>query len=204
MSRWQSATYHARSRSPQKGTRYLTMNETLMPLLSGWDNFYVIVGSSGAALIGLQFVVIALIKDTRARSTSGTVSAFGTPTVVHLGGALVVSAIMSAPWGSLAGPSMALGICGLVGVLYSIRTTRAATRQTGYTPVLEDWLWHMILPGLAYLALAIAGVLLRADTHRALFAIAGAALGLLLVAIHNAWDTVTYIVLNAERDTRQE
>ena len=32
-----------------------------MTALDGWENFYVIVGSSAGALIGLQFVVLALI-----------------------------------------------------------------------------------------------------------------------------------------------
>lgn len=31
--------------------------------LAAWESFYVIVGSSGGALIGLQFVVITLIAD---------------------------------------------------------------------------------------------------------------------------------------------
>ena len=34
-----------------------------MTPLAGWENFYVIVGSSAGALIGLQFVVITLIAD---------------------------------------------------------------------------------------------------------------------------------------------
>ena len=34
-----------------------------MAELAGWANFYVIVGSSAGALIGLQFVVMTLILD---------------------------------------------------------------------------------------------------------------------------------------------
>ena len=34
-----------------------------MTALNGWENFYVIVGSSAGALIGLQFVVITLISE---------------------------------------------------------------------------------------------------------------------------------------------
>jgi hypothetical protein len=34
-----------------------------MTALDGWENFYVIVGSSAGALIGLQFVVITLIAE---------------------------------------------------------------------------------------------------------------------------------------------
>jgi hypothetical protein len=168
--------------------------------LAGWENFYVIVGSSGAALIGLQFVVIALVNDTRGRSqrTEGsprTISAFGTPTVVHLAGALVISAVMSAPWGSLVPLAVALTICGLIGLSYGVIVHRHARAQTEYRPVAEDWLWHIILPDVAYAAVAIAAVMLRSTTHASGFVIGGAALALLLIAIHNAWDTVTYLVV---------
>ncbi len=169
-----------------------------LPALSAWDSFYVIVGSSGAALIGLQFVVIALVKDLRTRTSGGTISAFGTPTVVHLGGALVISAIMSAPWPTLFAASVALVISGVVGLGYGARVMSHARRQTGYKPVFEDWLWHLILPICAYAAVGIGGFLLQVWTRTALFAIAAGALGLLLIAIHNAWDTVTYIVIGAD------
>jgi hypothetical protein len=167
--------------------------------LSGWESFYVIVGSSGAALIGLQFVVIALIADTRTLSTAGSIRAFGTPTVVHLGGALLISAIMSAPWPSLFATAIALAICGFSGIGYGVTVIYHARRQTGYKPVWEDWLWHVVLPCCVYIALALAAIFLYASTQVALFIIAGAALGLLLISIHNAWDTVTYIVVAAPR-----
>src|ERR1035441_4546146 len=35
----------------------------ILTALAGWENCYVIVGSSAGALIGLQFVVIMLIAD---------------------------------------------------------------------------------------------------------------------------------------------
>ena len=34
-----------------------------MPEIAGWDSFYVIIGSSAAALTGLMFVVIALTGE---------------------------------------------------------------------------------------------------------------------------------------------
>ncbi|SRR6266851_5054040 len=45
------------------------MQEAARLPLAAWESFYVIVGSSGAALTGLQFVVIALIAESRRRST---------------------------------------------------------------------------------------------------------------------------------------
>jgi len=163
-----------------------------------WESFYVIVGSSGGALIGLQFVVITLIADRRYLASPGTLSAFGTPTVVHLAGALIVSAIMSAPWPSHVSLSVALTLCGLGGLAYGGVVIRRARRQTGYKPVWEDWLWYAALPCAVYAALALSPAFVHADNDGASFVIAGAALGLLLIGIHNAWDSVTHIVVSSK------
>jgi len=171
------------------------MNDLANAWLAGWDNFFVIVGSSGAALIGLQFVVITLMSEMRGRSTPASVGAFGTPTVVHLAAALLISAIMSAPWPSVFGLSVALALCGVPGLAYSATVLYRARRQTVYKPVWEDWIWHVILPCCAYGALTAAALLLRTGTKLGGFVIAGVALALLFIGIHNAWDTVTYLVV---------
>ena len=168
--------------------------------LSAWQNFYVIVGSAGAALIGIQFVVIAFISNLNKSPTAESISAFATPTVLHLGGALLVSAIMCAPWPSLFSASVALTVCAFAGFGYGATVMFRARRQTVYKPVLEDWIWHVILPCGIYAAIGLASVFLRAVTQRALFVIRAAALGLLLIGIHNAWDTVTYMAISSSRD----
>jgi hypothetical protein len=170
--------------------------------LSSWESFYVIVGSSGGALIGLQFVVMTLIADRRHLATSDALSAFGTPTVVHLAAALLVSAIMSAPWPSLVPLSVILAICGLSGLAYGAIVLRRARRQKDYEPVWEDWLWHTVLPFLSYASLSVSAVLLSTHPQCALFVIGAAALSVLLIGIHNAWDTVTHIIVSGPgRDT---
>jgi hypothetical protein len=171
------------------------MNESASAV-SAWESFYVIVGSSGGALIGLQFVVITLIAERHGGAVAGPLSAFGTPTVVHFAGALLISAIMSAPWPSLVPLSVALGICGLGGLVYGAIVIRRARRQTDYKPVAEDWLWHTILPCLSYAALTAAATLLRTHEQLALFMVAAAALALLIIGIHNAWDSITHIVVS--------
>ena len=163
--------------------------------MSAWQSFYVIVGSAGAALVAIQFVVITLIAAMRLRPTPDSISAFGTPTLVHLAGALLVSAIMSAPWRSLFPTSVALAMCGLGGLAYGAIVIHRAHRQTFYKPVWEDWLWYGILPCSVCAALALAAVFLRTTTQLAEFVIATAALGLLFIGIHNAWDSLTHIVI---------
>ena len=169
-----------------------------------WETFYVIIGSSAGALTGLMFVVIALIADVR--SSARQIDAFGTPTVVHFSAVLLLSGILSAPWPAMSGARLALGAFGSAGVVYMFVVLSRARRQTGYKPVLEDWLFHTALPLVAYAAVVAAAVGLPWRPTFLLFVIGGAAVLLLFIGIHNAWDTVTYIVvLNWEkRDSDKE
>jgi hypothetical protein len=174
--------------------------------LSTWESFYVIVGSSGGALIGLQFVVITLLESRRRLADSDSVGAFGTPTVVHFASALIVATVMSAPWPSLFAPSVASTICGLGGLGYCGIVIRRARRQTTYKPVFEDWLWYSILPCIVYAALALSVFFLYRNTQAELFVVGAAALALLVMGIHNSWDSITHIVVSTHRsdDTNRE
>jgi hypothetical protein len=177
----------------------------VIPQLADWETFYVIVGSSAAALTGLMFVVIALIKESDLPRSSGTVAAFGTPTVVHFCTALVVAAILTAPWRALTNVAGAAGIAGAAGLIYTLMVLQRARKQTHYEPVLEDWLFHTVFPMAAYAAILIAAAVLRKDPEHSLFAIGAAVLVLVLIGIHNAWDTVTYVtVARPERKEAQK
>ena len=171
------------------------MEEAARAPLVAWESFYVIVGSSGAALTGLQFVVMALVADSQKPATSREIDAFGTPTIVHFCAVLLISAILSAPWQGLSSVRLVLSTCALVGVIYGIIIVRRAGSQMGYKPVWEDWLWHAILPLTAYTLLLVSSLLIRSYPQRTLFGIATVTLLLLFVGIHNAWDTVTYVAV---------
>src|SRR4051812_2403289 len=159
-----------------------------MSPLNGWENFYVIVGSSAGALIGLQFVVLTLIAGrpiTRGEAQAG--DAFSTPSVVHFGVVLLVSAIISAPWDGIDTVALLWGLVGFSGIVYSVVVARRMRVQTIYRPVFEDWLFHVLLPFAAYAILAGAAFAARSQTHTALFTVGAAALLLLFIGIHNAW-----------------
>lgn len=171
---------------------------------AAWETFYVIVGSSGAALTGLQFVVIALVAESRARSSTREIDAFGTPTIVHFCAVLLMSAILSAPWRDVGHAALVLGVCGASGVVYALLVVRRARRVTGYRPVLEDWLWHALFPLIVYAALLAAAVLLPRDPVAILFLVGATALFLLFIGIHNAWDAVTYVAVEHMGQPRNE
>jgi hypothetical protein len=175
------------------------VTDTIPAPIAGWESYYVIVGSSAAALTGLQFVVIALINDLHTRASGDTLGAFGTPTVVHFCVALLTASILSAPWATLGSPAIALGVTGLAGLLYAAIVIRRARRQKDYKPVAEDWIFHTILPVIAYASIAGGGMALVTHTGGALFAIAAATLLLVFIGIHNAWDTVTWITTRKDQ-----
>ena len=176
--------------------------------MPSWQSFYVMLGSSAAALIGLQFVVIALVSNMRRLATAATIHAFGTPTVAHLGGALIISAVMSAPWPSPVPVAVTLVICGVVGLGYAVIVINRVRRQTGYEMDGQDWLWYGIVPCSLYVALAVSGLTLPTTSRAGPFVVAGVALGLLLLGIRNSWDSITYvtyvIAVGAEEGSRTE
>ena len=176
----------------------------LLPFAT-WQTFYVLVGTAAATLTGLLFVVITLMVGQRVRVTAaGTaIAAFNTPNVVHFSLALLVAGLLSAPWQALWQASLLLGLAGLGGALYVLIVLRRTRRQTDYRPVLEDWLWHTILPLASYTALLGTAIVLPSDPAPALFVIAAGTLLLLFIGIHNAWDNVIYIVLElSQRENR--
>jgi len=76
-------------------------------------------------------------------------------------------------------------------------------RQTVYKPVGDDWLWHVGMPLLAYLFLFVGATGLWWRRAPALVVIAAAALFLLYIGIHNAWDAAIYVSV-ARNKRRQE
>src|SRR5229473_1832449 len=152
------------------------MEPSAHPILSQWESFYVIVGSSAGGLTGLMFVVVALVKESSLPRNPDSIDAFGTPNVIHFVAVLLLAAVLSAPWQQLKDPDHVVGATALAGIVYLLIVLRRILRQSGYKPVLEDWIWHQILPMIGY------------------------ALLLLFVGIHNAWDTVAYVVTEKDRN----
>jgi hypothetical protein len=66
------------------------------------------------------------------------------------------------------------------------------------------WLYHALLPFAAYAALGASACVAHSHARPALFLVAAAALLLLFIGIHNAWDTVTYHVFVRKRDQNPE
>src|SRR5258708_10056538 len=98
------------------------MQEAGVSFLSTWQNFYVLIGSAAATLTGLMFVVATLIAGVRVRVSepAEAFATFNTPNVVHFCLALLIAAILTAPWQALWNAGLLLGPFRLAGLLYVV------------------------------------------------------------------------------------
>lgn len=168
------------------------------PLTSPWETFYVIIGSSAAALTGLMFVVIALTGEARRgglRPSVGSIRAFATPIVVHFGGVLLLAALMTTPVHTVLTLSLSLAGCGVGGLGFVRWVVIQTRRQQDYVPIAEDWEWHVTMPAVVYAAVLLGAAGLWWRPTIALTLVAAAALFLLYIGIRNAWDSAIYIAV---------
>jgi len=172
-----------------------------MAELAEWGSFYVIVGSASGALIGLQFVVMTLLAERPPVDAAAAGAAFGSPTIVHFGAALLLSALLNVPWHTIAAPAALWGLMGVAGLAYAVIVARRMRRQAAYRPELEDWVFYIGLPSAAYAILALSPFAANSRPREALFLVGAAALMLLFIGIRNAWDSVTYHVLVSQGST---
>ena len=163
-------------------------------LLNEWTGFYTMIGSSAAALTGLIFVVITLIGDGKGGQSEDGISTFSSPTVVHFCGALLTAAVMLMPFRSFTPVAIIFGPGGICGLVFVARIALRTWNLSGtYRPDMEDWVWHTILPFVAYAAFVTGAIALHAVAAEALFAPALASALLIFIGIHNAWDVVTFL-----------
>jgi hypothetical protein len=169
------------------------------PALGAWSNFFVMTGSSAAALTGLMFVVTSLIRE-RPRASRELVGMFSTPTVMHFACVLLASAVLLAPWHVLWHATVAVGIIGLFGLGYVVRAVVHALRMSGdYSPDLEDWIWFTVMPFGGYAAVLAGALILYRDAW-GFFVVAAGSMLLMFIGIRNSWDIITYTSIFSRDD----
>ncbi len=174
--------------------------------LAEWANFYVIIGTSAGALTGLTFVVITISGDpVRAESAAMRLTglrAFITPTAVHFGSALWVSALLCIPRHTALSAAICIGATSVAGLVYSVRVLALmAAIRADYRPFVADWVWNIVLPALGYLSLLGAALLITSYPPQSLDIVAVATLLLLTIGIHNAWDVVVWFTTERHAHT---
>jgi hypothetical protein len=167
-----------------------------------WENFYLIVGPSAAALIGLLFVVVTLTSgQDRSKALWGQ-SLFMTPIVFHYGVVLVLSAMAGAPDLHRPAISAMVGITALFGFVYCVRNVLAMRRRNAEQPPhWSDIYCYGYGPALFYVLLATSAPALWRGLWFAEHLLAATLMGLLLLSIRNSWDLITWLAPRAGDET---
>jgi hypothetical protein len=172
--------------------------------LAGWDNFFVIAGSSAAALTGLTFIVITLSAQGGRVNPNG-LKIFITPTIVHFTVVLAFSALLSMPHHTALSVCVSLAGAGILGLIY-VGTIASGIRRMSstYVPVHEDWIWNVILPAIGYGTWLAAAVLIWYCARASLYALGAVLVLLMLIGIHNAWDIAVWNSIRPATDGAKE
>jgi len=161
-------------------------------VLKEWHDFYLVVGTAAATLIGAMFVVVSIGSSRMSEQQELGRRVYVTPTVMHLAVVLFTCALVFVPSLSAFGLGVLLGIGALGGLVYAGRNSFHISRREGHW---SDRLWYGVVPPLAYItALGGAASLLLARPHA--FDLLAAGLGILVASgIRNAWDLIIFFVV---------
>jgi hypothetical protein len=176
----------------------LTKISTALPeLIPPWHDFYLLVGTASATLVGLMFVAASIGAQVFKEENRAAMEAFISPTVVHFSTVLFVCILATIPEQTGLEFIVLLSLLGLAGVAYSGRVWTQLIVRHKFSVDTIDRLFYAVIPGIAQLLIFGSGVMLLTRPAAALDCLAAALILLLLAAIRNAWDMTMWIVIRA-------
>lgn len=173
-------------------------------MFEGWENFYLLIGGAAGALIGLLFIVVTLLRGGSAGLQLKAAAAYMTPTVAQLALVLVMSATATAP-------HLAASVAGglfLTAALVCLGFTGRALWMLGgggiNAPHWSDVWGYGVAPFIAAGGLAAAALSAWFAPDWTACSIAASLVAMLLIAVRNAWDLVTWISAKGPSPTEGE
>ncbi len=168
-------------------------------MTEGWDNYFFMIGSSAAALIGLMFVVVTLTAGHDRGEVERGKQLYTSPIVFHLAVVLVLSGLAVVPKLSPKLFGAAIVVVSLMGLLIGLRST-FGIRRLKFAPdsTAFDMVWYGLAPAIVYAISGLSGAAMFEGVSWAMPATAALVMALLLVSIHAEWDLVTYLAPTAQ------
>jgi hypothetical protein len=163
-----------------------------------WHDFYVLLGTAAATLIGAMFVVASIGAGFLTRRHAPQIRVFLTPTVIHLSSIVLASVIAVVP--ALAWRSLAVGFAagGGAGLAYSAAVGwDVARRRVEWS----DQMWYALIPFVGYGVILAAALSILLGAVPSFPAVAAGLVLLLVASIRNAWDMIIFF---ASQDRRSE
>jgi hypothetical protein len=177
------------------------METSVSEMLREWHDFYVLLGTASATLVGLMFVAASIGATVFNEDHRAALGAFITPTVVHFAAVLFACLVITMPthyWESL---GALLGIGGIAGVIYGGRVLTQLLVRHRFNVELVDRLFYALIPLVGYLLALVAAALAFLHVAMSAYVMAAALLALLLAGMRNAWDMMVWIMIRSPGGT---
>jgi predicted neutral ceramidase superfamily lipid hydrolase len=178
-------------------------------MFEGWGEFFFMVGSSAAALIGLMFVVVTLTAGRDRDQIERGKHLYTSPIVWHLAVVLLLSGAAIAPTTNSRLFGVVAGVLALLGFAMGLRSAIGIQRYqlSGPDSMFDMW-WYGIVPAVVYVGIGAAAAAVLSGASWAATAVGAGLMALLLVSIHAEWDLVTFLAPLADppakRSTRSK
>jgi hypothetical protein len=166
-----------------------------------WQSFYLLVGGAAATLIGLMFVAITFGSSLVTPETAGTARAFLDPVFGHFAQVLLTSCLLTIP---TMGPTLlGAGLAALAAfrLIWLVRIARhtVAASQRSKDIELSDWLSGVVVPLVAHLLIAAAGVAFLERLAVAFTCLVVATLLALFNGLYGAWELMVWMAITRAR-----
>ncbi|MBV8494166.1 MAG: hypothetical protein JO162_11905 [Alphaproteobacteria bacterium] len=154
-----------------------------------WHDFFVLLGTGAATLIGAMFVVVSIGSSFLTEKSEPQIRAYMTPTVIHLSTVLLGSILAMLP--PIDGPAVIFGF-GLIGIAGLVYSGRIALDIAGRADLLVDRIWYGIIPTIGYAVILAGAVLIGTGRALSIEALAVGLVLLLIASIRNSWDMIVF------------
>jgi hypothetical protein len=161
----------------------------------GWDNYFLMVGSAAAGLIGLLFLAVTLTSGLDRSKASRGASLYMTPTAAQFVIVFIFSALAMAPRIPIALTSLLLGLAALVALANAVWSCIELRKGIpGGEPAHWSDFWsYGVVPAILYVGFAVGAAALARRASWAVLVVALISLAQLLMGVRNAWDLVTWL-----------
>jgi hypothetical protein len=167
--------------------------------LAAWHDFFLMIGTASATLVGAMFVVVSIGTGFLTRENAAATHVFLTSTVLHLSTILLGCAFVMVPIARWEAFATILGIGSTVGLVYSAMIGFHVNRRPDIEFV--DRVWYGAVPFLAYTLMVAGAPIVMTRWTLSLELLAVAFVLLLIASLRNAWDMILFIVTRARETT---
>src|SRR3954447_4642663 len=169
-------------------------------MLDRWDEVYLLAGSAAAVLIGLIFVVMTLMQDRPRSSVLAGSRLYMGPVVLQVSFVLVLSSAALVPEITAAAFAAVCAAVALWGFARGVMSLAGLAALKGAEVHWTDKWFYGAIPAALFAALAVVAWAFWSGQSWATFGAAAVITGILLLAIRNEWDLVTWLAPRADED----